>query len=347
MKHTREVAKLLATLWLLAAPAAHAAGFGQALLVADDRPNGGPGCAQTAQALAGRLQQLGLTVHSVVNPSAAGLRDVLDAFADATAIATADSPAGTNLIYICAPATAEQSRLFIMPSAEGVASPPATTQDPQTQGVVLQALANALAGTGGTLYADLRVAADPAGQLVPPDGLHLALNLDARSHPHLLGTVLSASGFPLDGDWTKIVAALGSTGDGLVMAPAPVPTPAPVEPPTPPSSVPQPPPSPPATTPAPVAAAVSASPPQHSRANEPTAKTEGRPAALPRPAYTASKARTARIEAALARRGVYAGPIDGKHSQAVAEAVRSFQQQLGDPATGTLTAVQIIRLLNS
>jgi hypothetical protein len=57
--------------------------------------------------------------------------------------------------------------------------------------------------------------------------------------------------------------------------------------------------------------------------------------------------RTSRIQEALARRGLYHGPVNGMPNARTARAIRAFQVSLGDRPTGGLTRIQIIRLLNT
>lgn len=345
--------RLLGLLSLLAASVADAAAAGDALLIGSDGPDPGsrgPGCAQTVAVVANRLEQIGVTVHSLVNPSPTRLRDALDAFADEVG----GAHSGTTLIYVCALAIAKESRLFIMPAGtdNGAA-------DAQTQGIVLQAPLNALAGTNGTLYADLLVNGDAKDGHVPrlPNGLHLALSEEAEGQAPVIGTALSATGFPFDRDWTAIVDAFRPTGIGLIMMPAPA-SPAPaLDPPLsePPASAPASPAEtqerpPPATVPAKSASGHETSGKTGSALSASQNNTgSGRPrpvVVMPKPDLPVSS-RTARIEAALTRRGSYAGPIDGKYTPAVIEAVRNFQRQLGNPLSGFLTQAEIVRLLNS
>jgi hypothetical protein len=72
-----------------------------------------------------------------------------------------------------------------------------------------------------------------------------------------------------------------------------------------------------------------------------------RPKALNGSTRTFRDGRTSRIQEALARRGLYRGPVDGISNARTARAIRAFQVSLGDPPTGGLTRVQIIRLLNT
>jgi peptidoglycan hydrolase-like protein with peptidoglycan-binding domain len=345
---------------------ARAASSGHALLIGNDRSNPGNhgnGCAQTVTAIQSRLEQLGLAVKALVNLPPTNLRDALDAFADEVGgvqpgAAAMGAHLGATLIYVCAPAAAKGSRLFVMPSGTG-----GGTADAQTQGIVLQALLNVLAGTNGTLYADLLVNGDAADRQVPrlPGGLHLALNKEAEAQAPLIGTALSATGFPFDQDWTAIVDALRPIDAGLVVTPTPASSAPVLDPPPPERPAPapassaetqdRPPPTSAPPKPASGFGAVSGAAPAPANPHDgPGGERRNR---RPRPVVAPPKpdlpvsVRTARIEAALARHGSYTGPIDGKYTPAVIEAVRSFQRQLGNPLSGFLTQAEIVRLLNS
>jgi hypothetical protein len=54
-----------------------------------------------------------------------------------------------------------------------------------------------------------------------------------------------------------------------------------------------------------------------------------------------------RLQAALTRRGFYRGPLDGRASLVTLQAIRGYQASLRDPATGVLTQIEIVRLLNN
>jgi Putative peptidoglycan binding domain len=58
-------------------------------------------------------------------------------------------------------------------------------------------------------------------------------------------------------------------------------------------------------------------------------------------------ARIRRLQAALALRGFYRGPLDGAASLGTLQAIRAFQAAVGDPPTGGLTQTEIVRLLNN
>jgi peptidoglycan hydrolase-like protein with peptidoglycan-binding domain len=54
-----------------------------------------------------------------------------------------------------------------------------------------------------------------------------------------------------------------------------------------------------------------------------------------------------RLQAALARRGFYRGPLDGLASPRTIQAIRGYQLSLRDPPSGVLTQIEIVRLLNN
>lgn len=56
--------------------------------------------------------------------------------------------------------------------------------------------------------------------------------------------------------------------------------------------------------------------------------------------------RTGRIQAALARRGFYSGVVNGRSNGRTRDAIRAFQNSIGDPPSGVLTQIQIAKLLN-
>jgi len=70
------------------------------------------------------------------------------------------------------------------------------------------------------------------------------------------------------------------------------------------------------------------------------------PAVAPGPAPVPD-ARTARLQAALARLGLYEGLPDGIADAKTLRAVRAFQAASGDAPTGALTRSEIVKLLNN
>jgi hypothetical protein len=338
----------------------HAATAGTALVIGSDANTGQPGCEKMAGAVGTRLHELGFTVRLLRHPTVIALRGALDDFA-------ADHqsrPPGATFIYLCAGAVSEGTRLFVLP----LALQPDETLHPQTQGVVVQALLNALSGTGGTLYADLGLpkGGSPNGFVERvPDGLHLAVAVSAGGDPAVIGGRLADPEVRVDQDWPGMVSALQSTAgaasltllplptrpDAEVAAKTPVPAmPAPVPrdataspptidgPPTPqgePGATVEPSAAPTPTSPQPPTPVIAQTAP-HPRELGPDAGHDASPAI----------SRTARIQAALARRHIYSGSIDGQMGPGTVAAIRAFQGSLGDAPTGTLTGLEIVRLLN-
>lgn len=140
---------LLAAL-LLRATASLAASPGVALVIGEGRYAGQavlPACSQAAQAVSARLQRLGFTVDAAIDVPVATLRDTISNFADHVA----EAPSGAALAYVCAEATAVDQRLFLLPSDLDLRQP----IRPETQGVVVRALLNAMAETKGMLIIEL------------------------------------------------------------------------------------------------------------------------------------------------------------------------------------------------
>lgn len=345
----------------LSAPA-RAATTGIALVIGTDLYAGQPqhtACEQTAHDVRNRLRQQGFTVEELSNASAVGLRSALDSLATQLN----GAPSGTTLIYVCAAAALDGQRLFVLPADADLRG----TIQPQTDGVVMQALLNALAGTGGAVYADLgvpgRTTLDAARALLRdrlPSGLHLALATDSGPALGALGQALAGTTVPLDASWTQLVGVLQpkphSGGTTRLLLPAPAaPAAAPAAAP-PSAAVPAIPPSADAARPAGTEAAA----PPSSNTSTPAAEaSKSSPTAGPlalhaqphrhpdtdHPTPLASR-RTLRIQAAMARQGAFSGPLDGVMDKRTLTAIRSYQAGLGDQATGVLTQPEIVRLLN-
>ncbi len=315
---------------------------GLALVIGVDRDAsqaGGGVCGPAARGLRDRLSAQGLAVQAVLNPSAVAMRSAIDDFA---AQVEKDRP-GTALIYACGMAVSAADHLFLMPSDAGSDG----RVDPARQGVVVQALLNALAGTGGTLYADLGLAAPAAGETASeagkrlPAGLHLALNLTERDGAARFGERLLA-GFQAGQGWDATAAMLQAGPafpDGTVqtlLSPASAAASA----------------APASAEAAPPDADSDAAPrpdpagPQPETPPQPPAPARG--AEAPRAAGRSEPpgvSRIKRLQAALARSG-YAGPMDGRLNGPTVAAIRTFQRSLGDPETGVLTQTELVYLLN-
>jgi Putative peptidoglycan binding domain/Caspase domain len=392
MKHTldtRALARGLGLSLLLAGlPSAgpHAATQGAALVIGSDANTGETGCEKTASAVGDRLRDLGFAVKLLLRPTVIALRSALDDFA-----ADEESqPPGAALIYACAGAVGEGSRLFVLPFDPEPGHP----LQPQTQGVLLQALLNALAGTGGTLYADLTVPKGSASNSFTerlPDGLHLALAVSSDGNPGVIGNHLAGPGARVDQGWPEIADALKPLAGAAALTVLPLPAPLPAAPP--PTVVAASPPATPAPAsspssvadqaeaPAPETTAVAPpgaslpAPPGLPSESAATAETPAAsapapkptPALSPEPASTPTEktgshtapvkhnagtdtqpasGRTARVQAALARRNLYRGPIDGLMGPNTILAIRTFQRSLGSEPTGVLSRLEIVRLLN-
>ena len=44
--------------------------------------------------------------------------------------------------------------------------------------------------------------------------------------------------------------------------------------------------------------------------------------------------------------GIYTGPVDGVMNERTRTGIRAWQGRLGDPRTGSLTQMEVVRLLN-
>ncbi|OWJ63550.1 hypothetical protein BWR60_29375 [Inquilinus limosus] len=71
----------------------------------------------------------------------------------------------------------------------------------------------------------------------------------------------------------------------------------------------------------------------------PAAPAAAAPVQATQPPARPTSSRSGRIQAALARRGFYSGPVSGRMDGRTREAI-------GDPSSGVLTQIQIAKLLN-
>lgn len=381
-----------AALWAASAAAsspsladAPVAGPELALVFGSDPP-GESACAAAARRVAVSLQRRHATVTLLVDGSVSDLRGGLADLAER--IAGATSPP-TAMLYVCAPARIADGRLFVLPA--GDAGP---TADPLTQGVVAPALFATLAGSQGTVLADLSAPSRPPATLGGGPGR------DERTAIHFGQPAPAAEALADAGEAAEAWAAIAAgdarpgraTGGGwLVLPSAPPPSRVASPPPgaapplgpavssaDPPSAIVAsalPPPLPPPPGP-PAPAAAAPVPPSSGvgPAGETTVATRvatsrATRAANPRPtvgraARAASRERQtpspaedrrgepaspryARLQGALARHGLYRGPIDGRPDPSTTEAIEAFQRSLGAAGTGVLSAGQIALLLNS
>ena len=244
----------LAGLAGLAAPA-QAASVGAALVIGTDVYAGQSrhtACDTVAQYVGNRLRAHGFAVQVLLDAPSVALRSALDGMAAQLGGALP----GQTLIYVCATGLMDGPRLFVLPADADLQA----AVQPETQGVVMQALLNVLAGTGGAVIADLGLAepdAAPHGasgieaaqallRARLPHGVHLALESDTTSAVGTLGRALAGDAVPLDAGWGAMAvslrpAAAGASltaqtiflGDVQPLQPAPLPPP-----PAPPSAVP-------------------------------------------------------------------------------------------------------------
>jgi hypothetical protein len=344
---------LAAAALMLDAAGSQAASSRIALVVGDGQYAGQPAlpaCGKAAHAVSAFLRQEGYTVNEAIDGSAVALRDALSDFAGRAA--AFHEPA---LVYVCAEATAVDRRLFVLPSDVDLHGP----LRPETQGIVLRALLNAMAGTQGIMVAELSLlpGADPAPvaaalQEALPDGLHLALTVGDGKQAGTLGNRLASNAKALEQGWDRLSAALQGPSNSVPAA----------------ISLYEPPPAPPAAI-AVATLAPAVSPPGTVLPGAPADKDEMAEAATPgsppiqppevtQTAKTAPDAKTARVrptgedrvrrlQAALTRRGFYHGPLDGIADARTVQAILAYQISVGDPPSGTLTQTEIIRMLNN
>ena len=342
-----------------------------ALIVASDPPGAAASCAPVARAVASVLGARGADVTLLIDSSITAARGALYDLATRIAASPLPPPA---LLYVCAPATFQDGRLFVLPGVDA-----GRNHDALTQGVVLTALPNALGGSSnGAVLADLVLQpwrSPPPLQALAP-GLRLAIHLDANGHSTPAGDALATTADAAHA-WAEMMIARGpdshavSRQDRWIVIPVAVPpaTPPPTSPTLLPSrtlatALPPLPPTPPPVPPSPAtiqtaagstAVATATAPPKTIATRAETPSGRATPAAeqtrrSPRPPRThqgPGNARFARLQGALARHGLYHGPIDGRLDPPTTDAIRAFQRSLGEEGTGVLTAGQIVLLLNS
>ena len=351
-----------------------AATNGTALVVGDAQYAGQTvlaACNRAAHSVSDHLRGQGFSVSETIDGSALALRDALGDFA-----AHANASSGPALIYVCAEATAIDQRLFVLPSDVDLGQP----LRPETQGVVLRALLNAMAGTRGTMIAELalRPGADARPVMAAlqdgvPEGLHLALSISDGKETGTLGERLSANGAAIEQNWDQLAASLQAAPQATpttiaLFRPPPTQVQAaavanvPTQLDAPPSASSAAPPPAPSSAPTVVAlspSAAAAAEPRVAAAPDP-ARGSAQVAALVPPVTTgpappakrmpltqAGNERTRRLQTALTRRRFYSGPLDGVTGAQTYRAILSYQVSIGDRPTGALTGTEIVRLLNS
>jgi hypothetical protein len=271
---------LLALAASVLVPLSAEAGGGNALVIGESSYAGVtvlPNCQHAADLLSARLRGLGFTVDELVDASAGATRVAINRFAGDVA----SMPDQPSFAYVCGAGITEERRLFLLASDVDLQLP----LDPETQGVVVPALLNAIDGSNGTLIGEL--AMQSTGDERPtlealrdrlPSGLHLAVTMTDAQHAGSLGRVLAEDATPLTGGWDGLAPVLRAHADKSVVAlyappPAPQQPPAAVATPAPPPATKPTPPTAPAsdTGPAPAIAPASDTAPPPKSAPAPVA----------------------------------------------------------------------------
>jgi hypothetical protein len=292
-------ALLASALWALVPHGASAEPGRAALVIGNGTYQGAslPACSDAARTVGTWLRQRGFEVEEAIDASSVAMRSAIGNF-----VAQASgSPQKTAIVYVCTYAAVSNQRLFMLP----VDSDPHQPTRLETQGVIVKALLNTLAGTSGVLFADFGLAPDKnaadaidALQAGLPPGVRFAfvarddagIGSLGRSLPGLLGsagqdwgrlaTVFQAQQGPSRPDRLAVFAPLtgpmppvqeGAPAAVAQATPAPAAPPAPVTSPSPAA------PPAPATPPAAVALAQPAPATPHAEPPRP-------PAAAPAPA---------------------------------------------------------------
>ena len=215
---------LAAALAVLIAAGAAAAAPGAALVVGIDGPPGSSSraCGQLAREVGAQLGRQGIVPQVLDNPSIIALRSGVDDFA----VGIAGAAPETALAYVCAPASADGPRLFVLPSGTEARTGAALAE----RGVIVQAFLTAMAGTGGTVFADLALPGDAVPDEAAralaerlPAGLHLALNLSTSGEPWLGQDLASGRVAP---GWDRAAAGFAAghpPGSILLLPPAALP----------------------------------------------------------------------------------------------------------------------------
>ncbi len=206
----RGLSLIIGTLLFLHAASGLAASTGTALVIGEGQYSGQPvlpRCSRAARAVSAGLRHLGFAVDEAIDAPGLPVREALNMFASRTAAA----PDDPTMIYVCAEATTVGHRLFLLPSDVD----PRHVQRPETDGVVMRALLNAMTGTKGSLVVEL--AMPGAGAAAPavtdlrqtlPAGLHLALSVGNGKQAGALGERLASHGNEIGAGWGRLALAL-------------------------------------------------------------------------------------------------------------------------------------------
>ncbi|NLS07997.1 hypothetical protein HGP14_32795 [Rhizobium sp. P32RR-XVIII] len=326
-------------------------------------------CDQSARDVGGWLRHQGFEVEQVLDASSVDMRKAIGDFV----AQVSGAPSRATIIYVCSYAAVANQRLFMLP----VDSDPDQPTRLETQGVILKALLNTLAGSNGVLFADLGLQPDKSAadaidliQTGLPSGVRLAIVASNNDGVGTLGRslpdLLSSSGQ----DWARLSAAFqaryGSAQEnGLgVFAPLSGPIQPALDAGDGSASVPFAAPSAKEVKSTPTIAAqivplknvdpAKTGPDRLAIATRGSTTTDAgsNPAAAVVPLVTTAQRasrpdqKASRIQAALARGGFYGGPINGRLDARTKHAIRAFQRRIGDAPSGVLTRIQIAKLLN-
>jgi hypothetical protein len=201
-------------------PLSAEAGGGNALVIGESSYAGVtvlPNCQHTADLLSARLRGLGFTVDELVDAPAGETRVAINRFAGDVA----SMPEQPSFAYVCGAGITEEQRLFLLASDVDLQLP----LDPETQGVVVPALLNAIDGSGGTVIGEfaMQSTSDERPTLEAlrarlPSGLHLAVTMTDAQHAGSLGSVLAEDTTPLTGGWDGLALVLRARADRSAVA---------------------------------------------------------------------------------------------------------------------------------
>lgn len=205
----RRLSVLLATALLALSPRLAAAEPGKAaLVIGNGTYQGGASlaaCSQSARDVGTWLRQRGFTVEEAIDAGSVAMRSAIGSFVTQAS----GAPQRTAIIYVCSYAAVSNQRLFLLPSD----SDPRQPTRLETQGIIIKALLNTLAGTNGVLFADLGVPPDrnaadaiDALQTGLPTGAHFAIVARNDAGVGSLGRTLPGLLGSAGQDWGRLAA---------------------------------------------------------------------------------------------------------------------------------------------
>ena len=189
------------------ASAAHSQAAKVALVIAngDYGPGGVTECGSLGGGVAAALKAHGFEVEQVIDAPLTMMRSAIIRFAGQVA-----GEGKIAVAYICSHAVAADGRLFLLP----VDVNRNAAYRLETQGVVVKAVVNTLAGTDGVLFADLD-AFDPVAvqrslpALAASDGVQMALAV-SPNYSGAVGKDLLAQFSRPESDWASISTVLSN-----------------------------------------------------------------------------------------------------------------------------------------